>query len=118
MLENSRNIEQKPDSDEKKPAAAANGSDEEDWDKEMEGLNLGTYNPMEKVVKENIPFNAQGRNKSGRRDIRSMQRLGDKEGLNHVVNSYEEVSSVSNGASYIPVGMSECSVKKGKNKKK
>jgi len=94
-------------------------SDEEDWDKEMEGLNLGTYCPMEKVVKENMLFNAQGRNKSTRRDIRSMQRLGDKEGLAQALNGSEEGSYPGEG--HIPVGMSQdvlVKKKKKKNKKK
>jgi len=90
-------------------------SDEEDWDKEMEGLNLGTYNPMEKVVKENLPVNAHLINKSGRRDLRSMQRLGDWEGVNQVVNGG---GGVGNGSSHLPVGMSASSLKKKKNNKK
>ena len=105
---------------EHKPAdntAALADSDEEDWDREMEGLNLGTYNPMEKVVKGNIPVNAHLMNKSGRRDLRSMQRMGDLAGVAQVVNGYDE-GGPSQGSGHLPVGMSETVVKKKKNKKK
>eukprot|EP00092_Neocalanus_flemingeri_P012160 GFUD01013111.1.p1 GENE.GFUD01013111.1~~GFUD01013111.1.p1 ORF type:complete len:219 (+),score=73.21 GFUD01013111.1:258-914(+) len=119
MVKNSEVREQKPEIVKKKIAVtAAADSDDEDWDKEMEGLNLGTYNPMEKVVQENLLFNAKGMNKSGRQNIRSMQRLGDKEGLSQVVNGHNNEKGSSNGAGYLPVGMSECPVKKKGNKKK
>lgn len=95
---------------------AAADSDEEDWDKEMKGLNLGTYNPMEKVVKENLPVNAHLMNKSERRDLRSMQRLGDWEGVGQVVNGGG--GGLGNGIGHLPVGMSASIVKKKKNKKK
>merc|ERR1719334_2045698 len=98
-------------------------SDDEDWDKEMEGLNLGTYNPMTKVVKNNIPvnFNANLINKSGRRDLRSLQRIGDKDGVGQLVNEGDYGHSGSGTeVSRLPVGMiaSPMGQKKKKKKKK
>jgi len=109
-----------PDKEHEKPPAehtpGAADSDEEDWDREMKGLNLGTYNPMEKVVKENLPVNAHLMNKSGRRDLRSMQRLGDWEGVGQVVNGGG--GGIGYGIGHLPVGMSVSCAKKKKNKKK
>merc|ERR1711862_728694 len=89
----------------------------------IEGLNLGTYNPMVKVVKNNIPvnFNANLINKSGRRDLRSLQRIGDKDGVRQLVNeggygpsgSGQEVGHLLVGMIASPLGQ-----KKKKKKKK
>ena len=100
-------------------AVAFEDSDEEDWDKEMKGLNLGTYNPMDKVVKNNIPVNVGNTllNKSGRRDLRSLQRLGDKDGVAQLVNGHDSAET-STGAGYLPVGMNQTSSGKKKKKKK
>merc|ERR1719233_1732784 len=99
---------------------ASEDSEEEDWDKEMKGLNLGTYNPMDKVVKNNIPVNVSNHliNKSGRRDLRSLQRVGDKAGVAQLVNGHGGAKSEHvPEAGYIPVGMTQTSSGKKKKKK-
>ena len=96
-------------------------TDDEDWDKEMEGLNLGTYNPMVKVVENNIPvnFNANLINKSGRRDLRSLQRIGDKDGVGQLVNEGGYGHSGSGPeVSRLPVGMIASPLGQKKKKKK
>ena len=55
--------------------------DEEDWDKEMEGVNLKSYDPMKKVLEMNLPINTKCMGKRDGREVRSLQRLGDRQGL-------------------------------------
>jgi len=52
-------------------------SGDEDWDAEVAGLNLGTYDPRAKMVGQGIPINTQNRGPAERREIRALQRVGD-----------------------------------------
>lgn len=106
-----------PVRDIQKHVASTAESDDEDWDKEMEGLNLGTYNPMDKVVKDNIPVNAHLLSKAGRRDLRSMQRMGNWEGVSQLVNVNAEDRAVP-VSGHVPVGMSCQASSTQKNRKK
>ena len=60
---------------------AVEDEDEEDWDKEMEGVNLTSYDPMKKVLEMNLPINTKCMGKREGREVRSLQRLGDREAL-------------------------------------
>lgn len=80
--------------------------EEEDWDKEMEGKQILSYDPMKKVLERNFAVNSACKSEGERRDIRAMQRLGDKEGLSYLL--------ADGGAR----GGGESGGKKGKGKKR
>ena len=61
------------------------GEEEEDWEKEMEGKQVLSYDPMKKVLERNFAVNSACKSEGERRDIRAMQRLGDKEGLSYLL---------------------------------
>ena len=86
--------------------------DEEDWDKEMAGVEWTSYDPMKKVLENNFAVNPKCRNQSERRDIRAMQRIGDKEGLNYLLANGDCSFSVVSGKKQLPVGMSSSKPRK------
>ena len=55
--------------------------EEEDWDKEMEGVNLKSYDPMKRMLEMNLPINTKCMGKTDGREVRCLQRLGDRQGL-------------------------------------
>ena len=67
------------------PEATGSEEKEEDWDKEMEGKKVLSYDPMRKVLERNFAVNSACRSEEERRDIRAMQRLGDTEGLSYLL---------------------------------
>jgi len=81
---------------------------EEDWDKEMSGVELSTYDPMIKVVEKNLAINTRCKSAGERKDIRAMQRVDDKEGLEYLLapaskNKKKKKKPAAN--KYVPVGM-------------
>ena len=81
--------------------------EEEDWDKEMIGVQWTSYDPMKKVLEKNFAVNPKCRNQTERRDIRAMQRVGDKEGLAYyLLADGDSNSSVGPGKKHLPIGMS------------
>ena len=92
--------------------------EEEDWEKEIEGLNLNSYDPMKKIVSGNIPVNAHLMNKSTKRDLRYSQRIGDVDTLSQIIDA--NAKNMPNEAKVaLPIGMCITDqVKKKKKKKK
>ena len=84
---------------------AKTSGEEEDWDKEMSGVEWTSYDPMKKVLENNFAVNSKCRNQTERRDIRTMQRIGDKEGLTYLLADGDSINS-GPGKKQLPVGMS------------
>ena len=80
---------------------------EEDWDKEMAGVNLVSYDPMKKVLENNFAVNTKCRSQAERRDIRTMQRTGETEGLNYLLSPSSRTSGKKkkSKSKKLPVGM-------------
>ena len=75
----------------------------------MQGKVVMSYDPMKKVLEKNYAVNSACKSRAERRDIRAMQRLGDKEGLSYLL---AEGAGVSSGGAAADIG------KKGKGKKR
>ena len=65
----------KSDLQDGKEIAEGDAESEEDWEKEMEGVVLTSYDPMKKVIKNNIAINTKCKSVGERKDIRAMQRV-------------------------------------------
>ena len=81
--------------------------EEEDWEKEIEGLNLKSYDPMKKVLEMNLPINTKCMGKREGREVRCLQRLGDRQGLDEcfAVGQNKKKKTKKNKNCVKPVGM-------------
>ena len=79
--------------------------DEEDWDKEMEGVDLKSYDPMKKVLDMNLPINTKCMGKRDGREVRSLQRLGDRQELEDCFSVGQKKKKKKKKNCVKPVGM-------------
>jgi len=97
----------KSDLQDGKEIAEGDAESEEDWEKEMEGVVLTSYDPMKKVIENNIAINTKCKSVGERKDIRAMQRVGDEEGLEYLLapSNKNKKKKKKPAVKYIPVGM-------------